>query len=464
MNSRGSVTLTSGTFNDGGYAFSTGAFYSNNDNTRAIQQGGKKWSLTCVTGNCFDVRGTNLTFNPASPITIKGTSGTIQFNGGGYNYSAGVGASGANVLITGNNTFGTFYGPGSGFSVQFTGGSINSFVQFLGRSGMTIESSNTTPATLVRLGGGPINVSQVTMQYITGSPIGSWTVVNGTDGGDNSNISFVPSAGPSNWFIDYTISGGSKSGATWDNAASSLANLVGDASVSGIPPPFQAGDNIYVKATLTPVRTGWDNSYLVGMNVYLNAVGSGTTLGNLQQSFYNSVNAGLLTWSQVGGSNVYSVTSTSLSALNNLTVGSQGVWVVNPANLQVTTMLTGNSPIDPTDKTAVGLNKWAWDNSSHTLYINLGGTNPQGLDIEVTTGGTVTEIWTNESVYGGIFRFGNKGHNNGGCHNWSMTKQEFSYNTGNGVGIVVLPDTSETNIFTDNIVHNNGGDGNRLRE
>jgi hypothetical protein len=85
-NSR-TFTLTAGTFNTNGYAFSVASVSSSNTNVRALNLGASAVTLTSAGTPWNFTDPTNLTFNAGtSTITFTNTTNNITFNGGGRTY------------------------------------------------------------------------------------------------------------------------------------------------------------------------------------------------------------------------------------------------------------------------------------------------------------------------------------------------------------------------------------------
>jgi hypothetical protein len=100
-NSR-TFSLSAGTFNTNGYAFSVASVSSNNTNTRALNLGASAVTLTSA-GTPWNLTDpTNMTFNAGtSTITLTNTTNDITFSGGGKTYYNIISANTAyNFLLT----------------------------------------------------------------------------------------------------------------------------------------------------------------------------------------------------------------------------------------------------------------------------------------------------------------------------------------------------------------------------
>lgn len=152
------LTLTNGTFDGAGFAF-TGNVASNNSNTRTFTMGNGLFTLT-GTGTVWDFgTTTNLTFNiGSSTIKITNTTNTaLTFAGGGLNYSTSVwfsrSTSTAANTITGSNTFAILKDDGTGtHSLLFTAGTTTTIStaagwQVNGTAGHLITVDSVTAAT-----------------------------------------------------------------------------------------------------------------------------------------------------------------------------------------------------------------------------------------------------------------------------------------------------------------------------
>lgn len=441
----GPVSLINGNFNDAGHNVSISRFLSGNNNIRSVELSGF-WYVDCTNdygdGICWDVAGDGLSFSmseyPNSYLSVSNFDVHSVFNGGDRDYSF---VEVTNMTINGNNTF---YKLSLSTNSMLEGGSHNYLVFVVGD---LIQSSNTTPATLTMLGGGPLNVYDATVQYITVTPADSIVIIGGTDGGNNSGVVFEDS-GHSTWYFDNEITTGYKSGASWADAFSSIDDI----TKCGL---LVQGDTLYVKANSTPIRPDFISGYFLKVNVYMNATGAGTETGSVQQKVYGSIDKTSSTWTRVGESNVYSTSHTASSVFyDNVVAGSKFIWLLDDDADSVTS-LVGNNPINPTDKTTLGLNNFAYDKTSNTIWINI-GMNPNGKHIEVMDSDHVMEMWGNGYVHGGIYRFGFYGHKNNGCDAWILEGADFSYNGDIGIWI---RNSNGGLTLNKNKVHDNGGTG-----
>lgn len=193
MGSTRTITLTTGTFNAGIYNVTTGVFGSNNSNTRTLTMGSGTWTLT-GTGTVWNfTTTTNLTLNAnTSQINTTSTS-TKTFAGGGRTYYNLSNAGSGTLTITGSNTYNNLSALGGCplTIASATTQSANTFT-FQGASSVTIAPSSTTNYTLTKLGGGIVDMQNVSISRCTANPsTGTWYAGASTDGGNNTGIRFV---------------------------------------------------------------------------------------------------------------------------------------------------------------------------------------------------------------------------------------------------------------------------------
>lgn len=193
MGSTRNIIFTTGTFNAGIYNVTTGLFSSSNSNTRTLTMGSGTWTLT-GTGTVWSFATiTNLTLNSnTSQINTTSTS-TKTFAGGGQTYYNLSNAGSGTLTITGSNTYNNLSALGGCplTIASATTQSANTFT-FQGASSVTIAPSSTTNYTLTKLGGGIVDMQNVSISRCTANPsTGTWYAGASTDGGNNTGIRFI---------------------------------------------------------------------------------------------------------------------------------------------------------------------------------------------------------------------------------------------------------------------------------
>jgi len=202
LGSARTLTLTSGTFDANNYNVTTGLFNSNNSNTRALKMGSGTWTITGTTGTIWLMStSTGLTLTPStSTISFTDTSAnTKTFNGGALTYNNFSFVS--NTTMNGGSTtpqvWNNFKFNGSSAStLTYTSGTTvqaNTFTfQTQPTAILTITPSSTTNYTLTKIGGGIVDMQNVSISRCTASPsTGTWYAGASTDGGNNTGIRFV---------------------------------------------------------------------------------------------------------------------------------------------------------------------------------------------------------------------------------------------------------------------------------
>jgi len=189
--------ITTGTFDANNKNISTGLFNSSNTNTRALLMGSGTWTLT-GTGTVWALNGfTGMTLTPSTSTIVFNGSGIGTFNGGSLTYYNLTQASSNALTIGASNTFNTISNTVSPTTITFTSGSTQSAntFSFVGSPGapVTLSASSTTNYTLNKLGGGVVNLQNVSISYCTATPsTGTWYAEQSTDGGNNTGITFKP--------------------------------------------------------------------------------------------------------------------------------------------------------------------------------------------------------------------------------------------------------------------------------
>lgn len=200
-----STTLTSGTFNANNYNLTLRDFISSGTIVRTLTMGSGLWTLT-GTGTVWNLlTSTNLTFNRGTAnIVLTDTSASAKtFAGGGLTYNGvtlGAGGGVCTYTISGSNIFSSLSSnKTSAFTLSLTSGTTQTVTTWgvNGSAGnvLTLQRSSVTAATIAKSGGGTATIDYATITGITGSPAATWFATNSTNGGNNSNISFITSSG-----------------------------------------------------------------------------------------------------------------------------------------------------------------------------------------------------------------------------------------------------------------------------
>ena len=190
------LTLTTGTFDANNYNVTTGLFSSQNSNIRTIKMGSGTWTILASGTNWSTLTTTNLTLTAnTSTVNFTSTSAKLMANGFGLTYY--------NIVNSGTGAFTLFNGGAfnnvtslAGCPITFTSGqaySSNTFT-FVGTPSapITIAPSSTTNYTLTKLGGGIVDMQNVSISRCTASlSTGTWYAGASTDGGNNTGIRFV---------------------------------------------------------------------------------------------------------------------------------------------------------------------------------------------------------------------------------------------------------------------------------
>ena len=190
-----SLDLSDGIFNASTFDTTMSFFYSNYSSARGLVQNGG--SLTCTTSGDMWYATATMNYTPnASLLILSGSNASARvFRGGSliYNNVTVQGAGAYALTISGNNTFNTFTVDRSVANKTITGtaGSIQTVTNFVcAVSGTRTLTLNSTGAawTLVKVGGGTVNMDYVVVSNNIGNPIYTWSYGdNGTDGGGNTN-------------------------------------------------------------------------------------------------------------------------------------------------------------------------------------------------------------------------------------------------------------------------------------
>jgi len=195
------TTLTAGTLNINGKAYSTGTFANTGTATRAISFGASgKITIAGSGSTAWNASGSGFT-NTGTSATIDMTSASAKtFVGGGYTYAAKIRQGGTgNLTISGNNTFDDIANDNSAAcTIILTAGTTNTFTSFslAGASGklVTLKSSSAGNIATVSKASGVVDVSYISIQDISAVGGANWSAL--TSNG-NVNVS-----GNTGWIFD----------------------------------------------------------------------------------------------------------------------------------------------------------------------------------------------------------------------------------------------------------------------
>lgn len=199
--SSGTITLSSGTLDMNGNNVTCAVFSSSNASTRTITLGTGTLTLTS-SGTVFDCTTTTGLTVTATTGTIKLTDATATnktFAGGGLTYGNIwlTGAGTGQFLFTGANTFSDFKVDTPPHTIKFTAATTTTVTTFTvaGSAGnlMTFDSITGATWTIAKAGGGTISASYLSVTHSTASPAATWTALNSTNGGGNTNWTFAVS-------------------------------------------------------------------------------------------------------------------------------------------------------------------------------------------------------------------------------------------------------------------------------
>lgn len=200
------LTVTSGTFNSGGFNISCNTLVSSNSNTRAVTLGSSTVTLG-GTGTIVDFSTTTgLTLSAASStILSSSTAGTSRtFAGGGLtwgNVTIGGGTSAATFTFTGANTFATLSQTRTvAYTIQFPVDLTTTVEAFTieGSAGNLITLERTAAGStgewnIAKTGGGTVDVDYLSISNSNATPATlTWYAgANSTDGGNNTGWIFT---------------------------------------------------------------------------------------------------------------------------------------------------------------------------------------------------------------------------------------------------------------------------------
>lgn len=191
------LTLNNGTFNANNYNVSVGKFNSNNTNTRTLIMGFGLWTLTGNDTFVWDLgTATGLTFNANTAnifLSNNSSSLTRTFTTAGLTYNKLTigGATGTSTTtFTGSGTFSELASTKTvAHTIKFTAGTTTTVGAWTitGSVGaiVTLTSETAASHTLVKSGGGTVNVDYFDISYSTATPDSTWYANNSTDSGNN---------------------------------------------------------------------------------------------------------------------------------------------------------------------------------------------------------------------------------------------------------------------------------------
>lgn len=200
LNNGRQLTVTRGTFDANDFDVTTVLFNSSNSNTRTIRMGSGTWEITGTTDTYLWTTSntTGLTFDAeTSTLMFSGAvSGDRYFQTGGLTFhdvvNATTGASG--VIFRDSFTANSITVSPGATQRCFAGHTVTATTWVLtGTSGspITIASNTTSAFTIAKAGGGTVVADYATISYSTASPASTFSATNSTDGGNNTNWTFV---------------------------------------------------------------------------------------------------------------------------------------------------------------------------------------------------------------------------------------------------------------------------------
>lgn len=199
------IRLNQGTFDANNQNINATSFTTAlGSGTRTVNMGTGTWTLTGGT-NRWDATGATVNASTSTLILSGTISADRQFVGNSQTYynvqNATTGAF--SITVTGSNTFNNLT-INAGRTMLFTAGTTNTFANFtaIGTSGnvITIGSDTLAQHTLVKSGGGTVDVEYCSISYSNASPSDTWYAYltdNNTNGGNNtgwifSDVTFSP--------------------------------------------------------------------------------------------------------------------------------------------------------------------------------------------------------------------------------------------------------------------------------
>ena len=190
------LTLTNGSFDANNYNVTIGLFVSNNSNIRTLKMGSGTWTLTGSSLVWGSATATNFTVIPSTSTVNFNSSTAKTFQGGtGITYY-NIANTGTGVLTISNSGLFNNISCIANTGITFASGSTlqSNTYTFVGTPSapITIAPSSTTNYTLTKLGGGIVDMQNVSISRCTATPsTGTWYAGASTDGGNNTGIRFV---------------------------------------------------------------------------------------------------------------------------------------------------------------------------------------------------------------------------------------------------------------------------------
>lgn len=187
-----SVSLTRGTFSDGGFDIQTNSLVSSGSNVRALILSGTT-KVVWWSANAVGLIGSNLTFTHTGTLWINHAPtaervsplGNYTFNAIRYTNTG----SAAHILSGGFTAASMQIDAGS--ALKFYRGQTYTAAAWDIGAGCTLSSDTTTQATIAKSGGGTVTIGAgCTIDYLIGSPNWTFFAPDSTDGGHNSQIYF----------------------------------------------------------------------------------------------------------------------------------------------------------------------------------------------------------------------------------------------------------------------------------
>ena len=227
------LTLTSGTFSDGGVGQATFTTFSSTG--AATRQLNISFGIACNgTGTVWTASGTNLTMNVTGYVALNNTTTTARtFAGGGYTYGQLwiYGAGGANTTtITGSNTIGTILTNKTvAYTVSFTAGTTTTIGTWsLGGSAGNLATINSTTAgtqATLAITNKTTSINYLAIQDINSSnttPVTFWAGANSTNNGNNTGIAFASGATTAAYILTTVGAGSFTTPGDWNNSANNI--------------------------------------------------------------------------------------------------------------------------------------------------------------------------------------------------------------------------------------------------
>jgi len=361
------ITLTNGTFDADIYNVTTGLFASNNANTRSLSMGSGTWTLSSV-GTVWNLATvTGLTFNAnTSTISLTDTSVTARTFAGGsltYNVLSIDGLTGISDLsVSGNNTFNTFRSTKPvAHRILFTNASTQTISNWgvSGSSGnsVTVSSTSSTRANLVKAGGGIVSADYLRISNTNATPSTNTWYAGAHSLNLGNNIGWLFVVPPLNYTLSASAGTYSETG-----VAATLTYVAG---------------NVAYNYTLTASTGAYSEAGIAATLVYVSGAGA--------YNYTLSVSTG-----------VYSCIGMDASfRLNKKLIASRGSYTYTKNAADLNFVSKGWQPVD-------NQNTPTWQNLSTTQT-------PTWAPVNTTSNPLVVLGWDNESgqMVGWLNNFGN---------------------------------------------------------